>query len=132
MAGGGNKEVKLLGFWPSPYVLRARLALSLKGISYEYVEEDLESKSKLLLASNPVRKTVPVLIHDGKPVSESSIIIQYIDEAFAGVGPPLLPDDPHDCSIARFWASYIDDKVLLYIIPTFPPTHFFKNFTNFN
>lgn len=112
MGGGGNNEVKLLGMWASPFVLRVRLALSLKGISYEYVEENLKSKSELLLTSNPVHKAVPVLIHDGKPVCESSVILQYIDEAFAGMGPSLLPEDPHDRAIARFWASYIDDKLV--------------------
>jgi glutathione S-transferase len=138
MAGGGSNEVKLLGFWPSPYVLRARLALSLKGISYEYIEEDLESKSELLLTSNPVQKAVPVLIHDGKPVCESSIILQYIDEILAGVGPSLLPEDPHDRAMARFWASYINEKVLLYTLcsrmttlPNFDLHQFFFTFHYF-
>ncbi|XP_044402259.1 glutathione S-transferase U7-like [Triticum aestivum] len=70
MAGAAN-DLKLLGMWASPYVLRVRLALSIKGISYEYTEEDLRHKSELLLRSNPVHNKVPVLIHDGKPVSES-------------------------------------------------------------
>jgi len=111
MAGGD--ELKLLGFWGSPFVLRARLALSFKGLSYEYVEEDLRDKSELLVKSNPVHKKVPVLIHNGKPVSESLIILQYIDEAFAGTGPSLLPADPYERSVARFWAAYIEDKVFV-------------------
>ncbi|KAK3153138.1 hypothetical protein QOZ80_2BG0168310 [Eleusine coracana subsp. coracana] len=105
-------ELKLLGTWTSPFALRVQLALSFKGLSYENVEEDLKNKSELLLTSNPVHQKVPVLIHNGKPVSESQIIVQYIDEAFAGTGPTLLPTDPYERAIARFWAAYVDDKLL--------------------
>ncbi|KAL6641356.1 hypothetical protein ACP70R_019537 [Stipagrostis hirtigluma subsp. patula] len=110
MAGGD--ELKLLGTWASPFALRVKLALGFKGLSYEDVEEDLKNKSDLLLSSNPVHKKVPVLIHNGKPVCESQIIVQYIDEAFAGTGPALLPSDPYERAIARFWAAYVDDKLL--------------------
>lgn len=112
MAGQSN-ELKLLGSFASPFVLRVKLALSFKGLSYDYLEEkDLHnSKSELLLKSNPVHKKVPVLIHNGKPVCESMIIIQYLEEAFADAGPSLLPSDPHERAVARFWASYIDEKL---------------------
>ena len=111
MAGGGD-ELKLLGSWSSPYVTRAKLALAIKGLSYESVDEDVHNKSHLLLSSNPVHKKIPVLIHNGVPVCESMIIVQYIDEAFAGTGPPILPADPHERAVARFWAAYVDDKLV--------------------
>lgn len=103
--------MKLLGWWASPPVLRVRLALSIKGVSYEYLEQDLQNKSELLLQSNPVHKKVPVLIHGGKPICESSVIIQYIDEVFSGAGP-LLMVDPYERAIARFWVAFIDDKLV--------------------
>lgn len=103
--------MKLLGVWDSPFVNRVQIVLNLKGISYEYVEEDLHNKGELLLASNPVHKKVPVLIHNGKPIPESQVIVQYIDEAWRGTGPSLLPADPLERATARFWAAYVDDKV---------------------
>ena len=111
MAGGD--ELKLLGFWGSPFVLRARLALSFKGLSYEYVEEDIfGNKSDLLLSSNPVHKKVPVLLHHGKPISESLIIVQYIDEVWSSDdAPAFLPADAYTRAVQRFWAQYVDDKV---------------------
>ncbi|KAG2550939.1 hypothetical protein PVAP13_9KG306057 [Panicum virgatum] len=108
----GDGELKLLGMWASPFVTIAKLALHIKGLSYEYVEEDLSNKSELLLSSNPVHKVVPVLIHNSKPVCKSSVILQYIDEAFAGAGPSLLPADPYDRAVARFWAAYLEDKLV--------------------
>ncbi|GJM91294.1 hypothetical protein PR202_ga07656 [Eleusine coracana subsp. coracana] len=116
MAGA---EVKVLGQWASVWVCRVRIALHLKGLDYEYVEEDFNNKSDLLLTSNPVHKKVPVLIHNGKPICESRIIVQYLDEAFFGSGPSLLPVDPHQRAIERFWAAYIDDKLVVSWVQAF-------------
>ncbi|EOA36240.1 hypothetical protein CARUB_v10010208mg [Capsella rubella] len=104
-------EVKLIGSWASVYVMRAMIALHLKSISYEFLQETFGSKSELLLKSNPVHKKMPVLIHADKPVCESNIIVQYIDEAWnSSSQPSILPSHPYDKAIARFWAAYIDDK----------------------
>ncbi|CAN6284148.1 unnamed protein product [Urochloa humidicola] len=72
----------------------------------------LATKSDLLLCSNPVYKKVPVLIHNGKPVCESQIIVQYVDEVYRASGLSLIPADPYEHSRARFWATFIDDKLL--------------------
>ncbi|KAK7334946.1 hypothetical protein VNO80_26715 [Phaseolus coccineus] len=103
-------EVVLLDFWPSPFGMRVRIALAEKGINYEYKEEDLKNKSPLLLQMNPVHKKIPVLIHKGKPISESLIAVQYIDEVWHDRSP-LLPSDPYQRAQARFWADFVDKKV---------------------
>jgi len=107
MASG---EVKILGAWASPYVLRPQIALNIKSVEYQLLEEKFGAKSELLLKSNPVHKKMPVFIHGDKPICESLVIVQYIDE-FWSSGPSILPSDPYDRATARFWAAYIDDKL---------------------
>ncbi|CAL5403222.1 unnamed protein product [Camellia sinensis] len=102
-------EVILLDFWVSPFATRVKIALAEKGVEYESREEDRSNKSPLLLKMNPVHKQVPVLIHNGKPVCESLIIVQYIDEVWNHKSP-LLPCDPHQRAQARFWADFVDKK----------------------
>jgi glutathione S-transferase len=103
-------EVVVLDTWISMFGMRVRIALAEKGIKYEYKEQDLSNKSDLLLKMNPVHKKIPVLIHNGKPVCESLIIVQYIDEVWRDRSP-LLPSDPYQRAQARFWADFVDKKV---------------------
>nr|CAB3495429.1 unnamed protein product [Digitaria exilis] len=104
-----KEDLKLLSLLVSPFAVRVRMALNMKGVSYEYIEEDMFNKSELLLKMNPVHKMVPVLIHSGKPICESLVIVQYVDELFTG--PSILPTDPYERATARFWAAYVDDKL---------------------
>ncbi|CAN4088468.1 unnamed protein product [Withania somnifera] len=103
---GEENKVTLHGMWFSPYVKRVELALKVKGIPFEYIEEDLRNKSPLLLKYNSIHKKVPVLVHNGKPINESFVILEYIDETWRN-GPRLLPEDPYERSQVRFWSAYI-------------------------
>ncbi|XP_061337544.1 probable glutathione S-transferase [Gastrolobium bilobum] len=102
-------EVKLHGFWYSPFTWRVVWTLKQKGISYDYTEEDRFNKSAQLLKYNPVHKLVPVLVHAEKPICESMVIVEYIDEIWPQ--NPLLPADPYERALARFWVKYSDDMI---------------------
>ena len=104
-------EVVVLDVWASAFGCRVRIALAEKGVEYEYKEENLADKSPLLLKSNPVHKKIPVLIHGGRPICESLIILEYIDEAWKHKAAPLMPQDPYQRANARFWADFTDKKV---------------------
>ncbi|XP_074322243.1 glutathione S-transferase U8-like isoform X2 [Apium graveolens] len=83
----------------------------LKGITdYEYVDEDiLHNRSSLLLELNPVHKKVPVLIHKGKAIAESLVIVEYIDETWKN--HPLLPQDPYEKARLRSFAIFAEKLI---------------------
>ncbi|KAG9454916.1 hypothetical protein H6P81_007820 [Aristolochia fimbriata] len=110
-------SVKFFSTFGSPFCYRVECALRHKGIEYEHVEEDLKNKSSSLLHYNPVHKKVPVLLHGDRPISESVIVLEYIDEAWQE--NPLLPEDTHDRAVARFWAKFADEKCLPSVFKVF-------------
>lgn len=102
------EEVRLLGAWSSVYCHRVIWALKLKGIVYDYTEEDLANKSDDLIRYNPVYQRIPVFVHNGKAMAESIIILDYMDEIWPQ--NPLLPADTYEKAMARFWTKYLEDK----------------------
>jgi len=109
----GEEQVKVLSAWASPFGIRVLIGLEEKGVTYEYQEENLACKGELLLQMNPVHKKVPVLLHNRKPICESLIILQYIDEVWVGPNS-LMPSKPYDRALARFWADTLDKKFVDY------------------
>ncbi|KAL8094230.1 putative glutathione S-transferase [Apium graveolens] len=106
-----NQEVKVYGAQESPFSKRVEIALKLKGVEYDYAEEDLLMKSPELLKYNPIHGKVPVLLHNGRPIAESLVILEYIDETWES-GASILPKDPHERATSRFLTKLIDDKLL--------------------
>ncbi|EMS58569.1 putative glutathione S-transferase parA [Triticum urartu] len=94
MAGEKTTGLVLLDFWVSPFAQRCRIALAEKGLACESLEQELlGAKSDLLLGSNPVHKKVPVLLHDGRAVCESLVILEafFGGEALGFVDVALIP-----------------------------------------
>ena len=60
------------------------------------------------LAVNP-KAVVPVLVHDGDIVPESTIICEYVEDAFPE--HPIYPAAPLERSRARLWAKAVDEEL---------------------
>jgi glutathione S-transferase len=89
--------------------MKARLALEEKGLAWESELLDLQRGDQhrpQYLKLNP-GAVVPTLVHDGRVVIESTVILQYLDEAFAQ--PPLMPGEPYLRAQARLFMKKIDD-----------------------
>ena len=85
--------------------------LAEKAIPHEVRNVALESGEQFrpaFLAINP-KGVVPVVVDGGRTITESSIITEYLDDAFPE--PPLMPRDAYWRSRRRDWARWIDDEM---------------------
>ncbi|KAK7279462.1 hypothetical protein RJT34_24515 [Clitoria ternatea] len=77
--------------------MRVKIALLEKGVEFEYKEKkdifEDENKNELLLKLNPIHKKVLILIHNGRPICESLIILEYIDEVIVAGGCGLAREN---------------------------------------
>jgi len=89
---------------------KVRVALAEKGLDYREHLIDLRGGQfdPAYMKLNP-NAVVPTLVHDGKPVIESSVILYYLDDAFPK--PPLMPQDPHARATVRLYNKLIDEYV---------------------
>lgn len=88
---------------------RVRFALHHKGLAFEEVRLDLFSGDQLkpdYLAINP-NGVVPALVHDGQPVTDSAVILEYLEEI--APEPRLAPADPLGRARMRAMMRFVDE-----------------------
>ncbi|MFO1183712.1 MAG: maleylacetoacetate isomerase [Bauldia sp.] len=89
--------MRLYSFWRSTATYRVRIALNLKGLSYDIVPLHLlrdggEQRRPVFLAVNPQGRVPTLELDDGRILAQSMAILEWLEETHPD--PPLLPRDP--------------------------------------
>ena len=94
--------LKLCGFSASNYYNKVKLALLEKGVAFE---EELAWLGQTDKAASPLGK-VPYLKTDAGPLSESTVLLEYIEDAYPA--RPLLPADAFQKAKVREIVRYLE------------------------
>ena len=97
-----NPKLQLISHSLCPYVQRAAIVLAEKKGPYERIDIDLAHKPNWFMAISPLGKT-PVLLVDGQPIFESSVICEYLDET---IEPALHPQNAVLRAQHRGWMEF--------------------------
>jgi glutathione S-transferase len=99
--------IHLYSYQACPFARRTRMTLIEKGLDFELTEIDINNKPDNFATISPYGK-VPVLLHGGERIYESSIINEYLDETYPA--PPLMPGSPIARAQARIWMDYCGSR----------------------
>ena len=103
--------------WDSFCSIKVRLCLAEKGLPWHGHVYDLmkfENLQARYLALNP-HGVVPTLVHDGAAIVESTVINEYLDDAFPD--PPLRPDDARGRARMRLWVRHEEEELFIAVRP---------------
>jgi glutathione S-transferase len=110
-------SLKLISHKLCPYVQRAVIALTEKGVPFERVDVDLANKPDWFLAISPLGRT-PVLQVGDTAIFESAVILEYLEETQP---KPLHPADALRRAEHRGWIEFgsavLSDIAGLYSAP---------------
>src|SRR5512138_334329 len=93
--------MELYNYFRSSASYRVRIALALKGLSYDYKPVHLPKSEHLgeSYAAVSASRLVPLLRDGAHTLTQSLAIIEYLDETHPN--PPLLPKAPHERARVR-------------------------------
>ena len=97
----------LHSYWRSSAAYRVRIALNLKGVSYQQVTHDLRQGAQSAAdyrAVNP-QGLVPALEADDVVLTQSPAILEWLEERYAD--PPLLPQRLADRAVVRAMGAIV-------------------------
>jgi glutathione S-transferase len=98
----GHAGLTLVSHKLCPYVQRAVISLTEKGVPFERVDVDLSNKPDWFKALSPLGKT-PVLLAGDTAIFESAVILEYLEETQPS---PLHPADPLARAEHRSWIEF--------------------------
>jgi len=109
--------LKLVSHKLCPYVQRAVIVLTEKGVPFERIDVDLSNKPEWFKKISPLGKT-PVLLVDDTAIFESAVILEYLEETQPN---PLHPADPlaraEHRAFIEFGSAVLNDIWGLYSAP---------------
>jgi glutathione S-transferase len=108
--------LKLYHAEPVANSLKSLIPLKEKGLEFESHYVDLhkfEQHSEWFVKLNPEGQ-VPVLDHDGFIVTHTTVINEYLEDAFPDA-PPLRPNEPKGNARMRYWNKFVDEHVMNYV-----------------
>jgi glutathione S-transferase len=95
-------QLRLISHKLCPYVQRAVIALTEKGVAFERIDIDLDNKPEWFGAISPLGKT-PVLVVGDTAIFESAVILEFLEETQPN---PLHPAEPLRRAEHRAWIEF--------------------------
>jgi glutathione S-transferase len=100
--------IKVYGVHGSPFVRKVFIALDIKGVAYEIVQQMPFSRDAEYLKINPLGK-VPVLVDGELTLGDSKVICQYIEDVYPQ--SPLYPKTPKERALALWYEDLCGGRV---------------------
>ena len=112
--------LELYHWEPNQSHLKPLIALAEKGITFESRYVDIGTLQHLR-GDPPFEPSLetrynwdgegPILIHDGKQITEALLMIEYLEDAFSGQSP-LRPADPFGFDMILAWQRFINERFM--------------------
>jgi len=103
-----TRPLTIIGSYVSPYVRKVLACMNLKGLDFEVDPITPFFGNDEFRRVSPLCR-IPVLIDDDFTVSDSTVICEYLDDAYPG--HRLYPADPKERARARWLEEFADSRL---------------------